>query len=90
MKKYIIEREIPNIGSLSPQQVREAASKSNSVLERLGSDIQWQESFVAANKMFCVYLAKDEAIIQEHARQSGFPASKVTEVGKVIDPTTAM
>ena len=89
MKKYVIERDIPKIGSLSSQQVREAACKSNGVLEELGPDIQWQESFITADKMFCVYLAKNEEVLQKHADLSGFPATKVTEVGKVIDPTTA-
>jgi hypothetical protein len=89
MKKYVIEREIPKIGTLQEQQLWEAAHKSNEVLQQLGPDIQWQESFVTADKMFCVYLAKDEAIIQKHAELSGFPATKVTEVGKTIDPKTA-
>ena len=89
MKKYVIEREIPKIGTLEREQLREAACKSNEVLAQLGPDIQWQESFITADKMFCVYLAKDEAIIQKHANLSGFPATKVTEVGKTIDPTTA-
>jgi len=89
MKKYVIEREIPRIGTLDPEQVRKAACKSNEVLAQLGPDIQWQESFVTADKMFCVYLAKDEQVIQKHAALSGFPATRVTEVGRVIDPTTA-
>ena len=89
MKKYLIEREIPKVGTLDGEQLRGAAAKSNEVLQQLGSDIQWSESFVAADKMFCVYLAKDEAIIHRHAELSGFPASKVTEIGKRIDPTTA-
>ena len=89
MKKYIIERDIPQVGTLEREQLREAAAKSNSVLQQLGSDIQWQESYVAADKTFCVYLAKDEAIIRKHAELSGFPATKITEVGKMIDPTTA-
>ena len=70
------------------QQLRGAAAKSNEVLTQLGPDIQWVESFVAAEKTFCVYLAKDEAIIHKHAEISGFPATKVTEVRKMIDPTT--
>ncbi len=90
MKKYVIEREIPKVGSLTPQQVREAAGKSNDVLAKLGPDIQWQESYITADKMFCVYLAKDEEVIQRHAELSGFPATKVTEIGQVIDPTTAL
>jgi hypothetical protein len=88
MKKYMIEREIPQVGSLERNQLREAAAKSNGVLKQLGPDIQWLESFVAADKTFCVYLAKDEAIIHKHAELSGFPATKVTEIGKMIDPTT--
>lgn len=88
MKKYIIERDIPTVGSLEREQLREAAAKSNSVLQQLGPDIQWQESYVAADKTFCVYLAKDEAIIHKHAQLSGFPATKITEIGKMIDPTT--
>lgn len=89
MKKYVIEREIPKIGTLDQQQVRSAAGKSNDVLAELGPDIQWQESFITADKMFCVYLATDEEIIKKHAELSGFPATKVTEIGKTIDPTTA-
>jgi hypothetical protein len=89
MKKYMIEREIPKVGTLQEKQLRQAAAKSNQVLGQLGPDIQWQESFLTADKMFCVYLAKDEAIIQKHAELSGFPAAKITEIGKTIDPTTA-
>ncbi len=89
MKKYIIEREIPKVGSLDEEQLRAAAAKSNEALHRLGPDIQWQQSFIAADKMFCVYLAEDEKLVREHANKSGFPATKITEIGKVIDPTTA-
>ena len=89
MKKYVIEREIPKVGTLQGQQLREAAGKSNQVLAQLGPDIQWQESYITADKMFCVYLAENEAVIQKHAELSGFPASKVTEISKTIDPTTA-
>jgi predicted Rdx family selenoprotein len=88
MKRYLIEREIPAVGTLEREQLRAAAKKSNEVLRELGPDIQWIESFVAGDKTFCVYLAKDEAIIHEHARISGFPASKITEIRKMIDPTT--
>lgn len=88
MKKYIIEREIPKVGTLEAEQLRQAAATSNQMLDRLGPDIQWSESFIAADKMFCVYLAKDEAIIRRHAELSGFPATKITEIGKVIDPKT--
>jgi len=89
MKKYMIERDIPKVGTLEREQLREAAAKSNQVLHQLGPDIQWLESFVAADKTFCVYLAKNEALIHRHAELSGFPASKVTEIGKMIDPTTS-
>ena len=89
LRKFIIERDIPAVGSLEREQLRGAAAQSNGVLRKLGSDIQWVESYVAADKTFCVYLAKDEAIIHEHARRSGFPANKVTEVRRMIDPTTA-
>ena len=88
LRKFIIERDIPTVGSLDREQLRGAAAKSNETLRQLGPDIQWVESYVAANKTFCVYLAKDEAIIQKHAEISGFPATKVTEVHKMIDPTT--
>ena len=88
MRKYVIEREIPEIGSADRDALREAAKKSNSVLAELAPDVQWVESYVAADKTFCVYLAKDEEVIQEHARRSGFPASKITEIRKMIDPTT--
>ena len=88
LRKFIIERDIPQVGTLERDQLRDAAAKSNSVLRQLGSDIQWVESYVAENKTFCVYLAKDEAIIKKHAEMSGFPATKVTEVRKMIDPTT--
>jgi hypothetical protein len=90
MKKYLIERQIPEVGTLEREQLREAAAKSNSVLRQLGPDIQWVESFVARDKMFCVYLAKDEALIQRHAQISGFPATTVMEISKTIDPTTAV
>jgi hypothetical protein len=88
LRKYIIERDIPAVGSFEREQLRGAAAKSNEVLKALGPDIQWQESYVAGDKTFCVYLAKDEAIIKKHSEMSGFPATKNTEVRKMIDPTT--
>jgi hypothetical protein len=88
LRKFIIERDIPQVGTLERDQLREAAAKSNSVLNQLAPDIQWVESYVAENKTFCVYLAKDEQIIRKHAELSGFPATKVTEVRRMIDPTT--
>jgi hypothetical protein len=84
----MIERDIPQVGSLEREQLREAAKTSNGALKQLGTDIQWIESFVAADKTFCVYLAKDEEIIRRHAEISGFPATKITEIRKTIDPTT--
>jgi Protein of unknown function (DUF4242) len=88
LHRYIIERDIPKVGSFEREQLRGAAAKSNATLHQLGPDIQWVESFVAADKTFCVYLAKDEAIIRKHAEISGFPATKITEIRTMIDPTT--
>ena len=89
MKRYIIEREIPKVGMLERKELQHAASKSNQALEQLGTDIQWLESFVAADKTFCMYLATNEAIIRRHSELSGFPVSKITEISRVIDVTTA-
>ena len=88
LRKFIIERDIPAVGSFERAQLQGAAAKSNSVLRELAPDIQWLESYVADDKTFCVYLAKDEGIIRKHAEISGFPATKITEVRKMIDPTT--
>ena len=89
MKKYIIEREIGGIGSKDQTSLREAARTSNAALAQLGAEIQWQESYVTGDKTFCVYLARDAEIVREHARLSGFPANVITEVRRIIDPTTA-
>jgi hypothetical protein len=89
MKKYVIEREIAGIGATDKAGLRAAAQTSNAALAKLGADIQWQESYVTGDKTFCVYLAKDEEIVREHARLSGFPANVITEVRRMIDPTTA-
>ena len=89
MRKFIIERELPKIGSAEREQLRDAAKKSNEVLEQLAPDVQWVESYVADDKTFCVYMAKDEGVIRRHAEMSGFPATKITEVKRMIDPTTA-
>ena len=88
LRKFIIERDIPAVGSFEREQLKAAAAKSNEALAKLAPDIQWQESYVAADKTFCVYLAKDEDIIRKHAEMSGFPATKITEIRKMIDPTT--
>jgi len=90
MKRYMIERELPGVGSLDAGQLSQAAAKSNGALAELQGKVQWVESFVADNKTFCVYLAENEAQVQEHARISGFPANKVTEVHGVITPMTAV
>jgi Protein of unknown function (DUF4242) len=87
LRRFVIEREIPKVGTFEREQLRGAAAKSNEVLHQLGPDIRWVESYVADDKTFCVYLAKDEAIIREQI--SGFPATKIAEVKKMIDPTTA-
>jgi hypothetical protein len=89
MRRFIIEREIPRVGSFEREQLKAAAAKSNEVLAKLAPKVQWVESYVAADKTFCVYLATDEAVIRQHAELSGFPANRITEVSKTIDPTTA-
>jgi Nickel responsive protein SCO4226-like len=89
LRKYIIERDIPKVGTFERDQLRAAAAKSNEALSQLGAGIQWVESYVADNKTFCVYLATDESIIRKHEQMSGFPATKITEIRKMIDPTTA-
>jgi hypothetical protein len=88
MKKYVIEREIPKVGTLDGEPLRQAAARSNRVLHQLGPDILWLESYVAADKMFCIYMAKDEQIVRQHAAMSGFPATRISEIGKTIDPDT--
>lgn len=89
LHKYVIERDIPSVGSFEREQLRAAAQKSNQVLRELGPDIQWVHSYVARDKTFCIYLATGEDIIRRHAEISGFPATKITEVPKMFDPTTA-
>jgi hypothetical protein len=89
MPKYVIEREIPEVGKLSDDQVLGVAQKSCSVLNNLGPQIQWIESYVTDDKIYCVYIAPNEAMVREHAKQGGFPANRVSEVRRIIDPTTA-
>jgi hypothetical protein len=89
MPKYVIEREIPDAGKLTQEQVLAISQKSCSVLKNLGPQIQWVESFVTADKIYCVYIAPNEAMVREHAKQGGFPANRVSEVKRMIDPTTA-
>jgi cell division inhibitor SulA len=89
MPKYVIEREIPGAGKLSAEQLQAISQKSCGVLKEMGSQIQWLESYVTDDKLYCVYIAPDEAMVREHARQGGFPANRVSEVKQMIDPTTA-
>ena len=88
LKRFVIERNIPGAGALTPPQLSDAATTSNGVLSTL-SGVQWQHSYVTKDGTFCIYLAEDEAVIREHARLSGFPATRITEVSGMIDPTTA-
>jgi cell division inhibitor SulA len=89
MPKYVIERELPGAGKLTAAQLQGVAQKSCAVLQNLGPQIQWIQSYVTADKIYCVYIAPNEALVREHARQGGFPASRVSEVKQTIDPTTA-
>jgi len=89
MPKYVIERDIAGAGKLTPQQLQGISQKSCGVLQKLGPQIQWLESYVTDDKIYCVYIAPDEATVREHAKQGGFPANRVSEVKAIIDPTTA-
>lgn len=92
MPKYVIERDIPEIGTADREKLREASNKSNGVLKAMGTEgknIQWVQSYVVNDKTFCIYIAENEGLIHEHAERSGFPATKVSEVRRIIDPTTA-
>lgn len=89
MPKFVIEREIPGAGSFSADQIQAIAQKSCSVLTSLGPQIQWLQSYVTDNKIYCVYIAPNEELVREHARQGGFPANSVAQVRRVIDPTTS-
>jgi hypothetical protein len=89
MPKYLIEREIPGAGELSPAQLQGISQKSCSVLNTLGPQIQWIQSYVTGDKIYCVYRAPNEEMVREHARQGGFPANRISEITTVIDPSTA-
>jgi hypothetical protein len=89
VRRFIIERDLPAVGSLEREELRAAAAKSNEALSQLAPDVQWIESYVADDKTFCVYLAADEAMIRKHSELSGFPANRITEIRRSIDPTTA-
>lgn len=89
MPKFVIEREIPGAGSMSPDQLQAISQKSCAVLHGMGPQIQWVESYVTDNKIYCVYVAPNEEAVREHARQGGFPANSVAQIRRMIDPTTA-
>ena len=89
MPKFVIEREIPGAGKLTPEQLQGISQKSCAVLKNLGPQIQWVESYVTDDKIYCVYIAPSAALVLEHAKQGGFPANRVSEVRRMIDPTTA-
>ena len=89
MPKYVIEREILGAGKLTPQELQGISQKSCSVLQNLGPQIQWVESYVTDDKVYCVYIAPSEDMIRTHAQQGGFPANKISEIRTIIDPTTA-
>ncbi len=89
MPKFVIEREIPGAGNLSDAELREISQKSVNVLKEMGPAIQWLHSYVTGDKVYCVYLAPDEAAVREHAQRGGFPANRISAVRRLIDPTTA-
>jgi hypothetical protein len=89
MPKYLIEREVPGAGKLTTQELQAISQKSCGVLNRLGPQIQWVESYVTGDKIYCVYIAPNEELVREHARQGGFPANRISEIKATIDPTTA-
>jgi hypothetical protein len=89
MPKYVIERDIPDAGKMSAEDSRAVSQKSCAVLRNLGPEIQWVQSFVTDDKIYCVYIARDEQLVREHAQQGGFPANRISQVRSIIDPTTA-
>lgn len=89
MPKFVIERDIPGAGALSPEQLHAISQKSCSVLRQLGPQVQWVHSYVTDDKVYCIYVAPDEAAVREHAQLGGFPANRISQVRSVIDPTTA-
>ena len=89
MPKYVIERDIPGAGKLTAEDLQGISQKSCGVLRKMGPQIQWVQSYVTDDKVYCIYIAPDEAAIREHARQGGFPANRISQVREIIDPTTA-
>lgn len=89
MPKFVIEREMPGVGQFSAQELQGASQKSNEVLGELGPQVQWLQSYVTNDKIYCVYIAPNQEMVRQHAQQAGFPANKISAVVSVIDPTTA-
>ena len=89
MPKFLIEREIPGAGNLKPEELQAISQKSCGVLREMGPQIQWVESYVTGDKVYCVYIAPNEEMVREHAERGGFPANRVSEIKRMIDPTTA-
>ena len=89
MPKYVIEREIPGAGKLTPEQLQGISQTSCGVLRKLGPEIQWLHSYVTQDKIYCIYIAPNEELVRQHASQGGFPANKISEIASTIDPTTA-
>ena len=89
MPKYLIEREIPGAGQLTPEALQAISQKSCSILKNLGPEVQWVQSYVTADKIYCIYIAPSEALVRRHAEEGGFPANRISEISSQIDPTTA-
>jgi hypothetical protein len=89
MPKYVIERNIPGAGNLKPEELKAISQTSCGVLRKMGSEIQWVNSYVTGDKIYCIYIAPNEQMVREHAQQGGFPANAISEVKTIIDPTTA-
>jgi Protein of unknown function (DUF4242) len=89
MPKFVIEREIPGVGNLSDAEIQEISRRSVKALREIGAEIQWLQSYVTGDKVYCVYLAKDEAMVRDHAKRAGFPANRVSAVRRLIDPVCA-
>jgi uncharacterized protein DUF4242 len=89
MPKFVIEREIPGVGNLSDAEIQEISRRSMKALREIGTEIQWLQSYVTGDKVYCVYLAKDEAMVRDHAKRAGFPANRVSAVRRLIDPLNA-
>ncbi len=89
MPKYVIERELPGAGNLTAEQLKEISKKSCDVLNKMGPQIQWLQSYITDDKIYCIYIAPNEAMVKEHAKQGGFPANRISEIKSIIDPTSA-